>query len=520
MASKVKFIDTSSMALPPEPRANSLAAAFGTKLFCHETLRALLGYLLLALVLRGATIGFPVIHIDEQFYLLVGDRMLHGTLPFVDVWDRKPIGLFLIYAAIRLLGGVGIVQYQLMALGFAVGTSVLIYRISRQIAPREGAWWAGVAYQLYLSSFYCFGGQAPVFYNLIMATAGALMMRVWIRGETGRVFVPGCAVMAVVGMAMQIKYTVVFEGMAFGLTLIWIAHRAGWHRGRIAAASLVWACIALVPTAAAWGAYAAIGHGQDFVQANFLSIFGRHEDFLGSLWRLTKETLALLGVGFAIRHAHRLIPQGSRRSAAHGFALVWAASAVLGFLLFGTWYDHYVAPLLVPLMICAAPSLGRPAPLRWITRWVIGFGVAAAAVVTIYNVRHHGTTDQVYAAADAIHEARTSAAPGNPCIYINEGDPVLYLLSGSCLTTRYTFPNHLNSMSESQALGVDPLAEVNRIMATHPAAVVMTKTPSYLPANMITRNAIFAALARDYELFATREVGWRTLLIYRLKPGK
>ena len=58
---------------------------------------------LLGLLLRGATLGYPIIHIDEQFYLLVGDRMLHGAVPFVDIWDRKPIGLFLIYAATRLL---------------------------------------------------------------------------------------------------------------------------------------------------------------------------------------------------------------------------------------------------------------------------------------------------------------------------------------------------------------------------------------------------------------------------------
>ncbi|MGC5220785.1 hypothetical protein, partial [Escherichia coli] len=40
-------------------------------------------YLAVGLVLRGATLGYPAIHIDEQFYLLVGDRMLHGAVPFV-----------------------------------------------------------------------------------------------------------------------------------------------------------------------------------------------------------------------------------------------------------------------------------------------------------------------------------------------------------------------------------------------------------------------------------------------------
>lgn len=49
---------------------------------------------LVALVARWVTFGNPVIGFDEQFYLLVGDRMLHGAMPFVDIFDRKPVGLF------------------------------------------------------------------------------------------------------------------------------------------------------------------------------------------------------------------------------------------------------------------------------------------------------------------------------------------------------------------------------------------------------------------------------------------
>ena len=63
------------------------------------------GILLFATLVRCQTFGDPFIGFDEQFYLLVGDRMWHhGDLPFVDIFDRKPIGLFLIYAAIRALG--------------------------------------------------------------------------------------------------------------------------------------------------------------------------------------------------------------------------------------------------------------------------------------------------------------------------------------------------------------------------------------------------------------------------------
>lgn len=472
-------------------------------------------YLAVGLVLRGATLGFPVIHIDEQFYLLVGDRMLHGAVPFVDIWDRKPVGLFLLFAAIRLMGGDGILQYQLVALACVAGTSLVIYRMAREIAAPMGAFWAGVAYQLFLSAFFCFGGQAPVFYNLLMALAGLGMMRVWTAQNSRGLFVHGLAIMAVVGVSLQIKYTVVFEGLAFGLMLMLRARQLGWAYGRVMAGAAAWAGIALLPTLAAWGVYIAMGHGMAFAQANFLSIFDRHEAFGGSLFRLFKETLALLPVWIAIFLAPRkLPPMRAAALPALGFLRIWALVAVGGFLIFGTWYDHYVAPLLVPLTALSAPALGLGKPHRWYTNFMIGLGLVAASAVTIYNTRHHGTSEEVDIAADMIRNAAATPT-GQGCVYINEGDPILYHMTNACFVTRYIFPNHLNGMVDAHALGVDAGQEIEATMARRPQVVVMAVEPSSLPVNWKTRSMMFHHLKRDYKLAGLAHVGWRDLLIYR-----
>ena len=61
----------------------------------HSRDRSLLlsaGILLLgAMFTRVACIGDPALHMDEEFYLLVADRIWQGALPYVDIWDLKPI---------------------------------------------------------------------------------------------------------------------------------------------------------------------------------------------------------------------------------------------------------------------------------------------------------------------------------------------------------------------------------------------------------------------------------------------
>ena len=74
------------------------------------------------LALRSIWFGDPVADFDEQLYSFIGWRMQYGELPFIDLWDRKPFGLFAIFGLIHFLFGPSALAYQLVATGFAVAT--------------------------------------------------------------------------------------------------------------------------------------------------------------------------------------------------------------------------------------------------------------------------------------------------------------------------------------------------------------------------------------------------------------
>lgn len=476
----------------------------------HPNWLAFLGLLLFATLVRAQTFNNPVIGFDEQFYLLVGDRMLNGALPYVDIFDRKPIGLFLIYAGARLLGGAGFVQYKIVALIVVSLTSFLIYRAAKPISNTVAALTAAALYSLYLNFMEGEGGQSEVFFNLLMLAAG---LCVWQAVRTReRVISLGSAAMFLVGLAIQIKYTVLFEGVFFGLVLLWVLYKQRQRVALIFSLASLWVALALLPTLLAALAYWHLGALNAFAFANFYSLFGRNK---ATFWEQSNGFLEICGIllpimGFAVAGWFKVkLPLR--------FIMAWIAAAVLGMVVFGSFGNaHYGMPLLAPCCIAAAAFFAHT---RHAKRWMIG---ALASLFILSQVVIGRVTYLKGGYTEAMSVAR--AAMPNPqlpgaCIFVYDGFPALYMLTRSCLPSRWVFPGHLNTVSEDsgKALGVNPEAEVARILATRPQ-VIIDDAPAYEGGNPKTRAMVHAVLAKDYTLTLSQKTGdARFRLVYRRK---
>jgi len=468
----------------------------------------------IALAFRLILFGNPVVHVDEEFYLLVADRWNHGALPFVDIWDRKPVGLFLLYRLFLLVPGDPVWVYQLFGIAATAATALLVQRMAREIARPSSAWLAGLVYIFVMPAFSCAFGQAPVFYNLLMAYAALQLVEVWKRPEAPHLIGRGMIVMTLVGVALQIKYSVLFEGIAFGLMLLARGWADVWSWRRLAFAGLAWAFAALAPTLLAYGWYAAIGHGQDFLQANFISILQRLPDGNASWFRLWTQLIALTPFWLAVLVAPRVMAMPRPRDPVVPAVLrCWAVAAVIGYLVFGTWYDHYVAPMLTPLAVLSAPVLARSVPVeRWFGRFLLVASAVGGLAVMAIQFKNHGTAHQFEAMTQLI---RSEMHGG--CFYQFDGEPGLYRSVDACIPTRYAFSTHLNSWNEAPAIGVDAGREVARIMLTHPNVVLIGDwKPVYLD-NHVSREVAKDFLARDYERYSRFALGSHRFSLYRLK---
>jgi len=461
--------------------------------------------LLVAILIRARDFGNPAIHVDEEYYLLVGDRMLHGVLPYIGIWDRKPVGLFLIFAAIRLIPGDGILTYQLAATLFAAATAWMIARAGRKLgASGGGAIAAAIGYILWLSLLSGRGGQSPVFYNLFIAAGGLLTLRLpLLAAQGGRraIVLNGAGACLLAGLAIQTKYTPVVEGAFFGLAHLCYLRRARASWLAMGGAATLWAGLGLAPTGLAVAYYYWRGpvEFQAFWFSNFVSIGLRRGYPAAKIAARLAGTMTQLAP-FAVCAV--LCWRERPRNAPTLLVFGWLAAALVAFVMIGAFFDHYALPLMVPLTIIAAPVVGR---YRAALLATMGWGAALL-------VFHLTSEPDDGASARAIAQLIKANSRGE-CPYVFAGDSILYYLAEACLPTAYAFPSTLAYDAERGATGIDETAEVRRIMARRPPVVVTMDHP-LAPWNLATHAVVALTLERDYRLIMAAPRGPDRLLVY------
>ncbi|MBB4155713.1 hypothetical protein GGQ80_003638 [Sphingomonas jinjuensis] len=406
--------------------------------------------LAVALATRWPLIGSPFAGLDEQFYLLAGDRLLHGALPYVDVWDRKPFGLFLLYAAMRQLPGDGILAYQLVSTAFVALAGILTVAVAR----RGAGWTASLAAGGVViggSTFLGVGlGEAPVFYDpLVIAAAWLILAR---RG--------GGWAMLLMGIAITIKTTAVFEGIAFGVLLL-LTHRERGFPALVGRAAR-YALIGAAPTLAIAGFYASQGDFAAFWFANVTSILRRQGG--------TSDASLIQLVASLLLVAPLALPAviGWRRARDRMLLGAWSMAAGLGFLAVGYFAFHYALPLLAPLAILAAQGLPRRAA-----------PIAATLVASLlgWQAVQASPTEQDRSDLARLLKA-LPADVATHCLLVREGPAILYHAAHACLASPYAFPGHFAAAGEARALGRPRAAILDDALARRPAAIVDRAWPA------------------------------------------
>jgi 4-amino-4-deoxy-L-arabinose transferase-like glycosyltransferase len=425
---------------------------------------------LVVLATRGIWFGDPVAEFDEQLYSLVGWRMTEGDLPYVDLWDRKPFGLFAIFAAAHWLFGPEPIAYQAVATLFAFAGAILVYALSRELVDRATATVAGALYAMLMALYGSQSGQSEIFFMPLML-AMLWLVHDWRRPDAAR---RALWAMALGGLALQIKYTVLPQCLFLGTFALYARWRSGATPAGLLKLSALFALLGLLPTIAVALLYAAIGQFDAFWFANFVSFFDRAPSEAGRLHpKLLVGAIPLAIPALAgLYAAFRLNPPRDWRT--YSLYAGWALSVAASIVLPATTYLYYLAAFAPAAVLLALPLLDRTSRARWIPALMLAGG--ALWLLDLPDRYVHSLserrTEQRLSDALAAH-----VGAERDCLYVFDGPAALYRTTGSCLPTKYIYPDHLNNALERGSLGVSQPAEIRRILAAHPGAIVTANKP-------------------------------------------
>ena len=187
--------------------------------------------------------------------------------------------------------------------------------------------------------------------------------------------------------------------------------------------------------------------------------------------------------------------------------VIYALGMVATIFLPATVYLYYFAAFSAPAALIALPFIDRRGP----GGIVPGFVLLVAICLLLNPASRYRDSLAQRAEAMALAAVIAPHVDGERrCMWIHDGPTVLYRLTGSCVPTRFVYPDHLNNALETPALGVDQTAEAARILASKPP-VLVTGDPHVTPQNEEVEALLRGTLARDYAEGGSARIGGRTI---------
>jgi 4-amino-4-deoxy-L-arabinose transferase-like glycosyltransferase len=435
-------------------------------------------FLTLSVLTRLPVLHRAVLDWDESLYFLMAQQWRLGHLPYTNVWDNKPLGIYVIFAAFQAVIP-GIAAIRMATMLFVALLACTVFRITEILtASRQAAWLAGVA--LVLASLSNDGLSANT--ELFMASFTALAV-LGVLAE-----VPSWVVGLALGCAVMVKDVAITEAPCIFLLLLY--RQRDWRAGL--------SCLlgAAAPLAAALALYAANGQLPLWWECNVLANLRRAGVPLPAstvLWGLQTQAARWGGLYAA---ALLLALLGRGRSLAALFPPLWLLCALAGAASAKSFYDHYFLQALPPLCICLGALYALLPP-----RLPLRAALVAAALAQPLRAAQQAMAYAI--SPDIISTAGADLAAQHPTsLYVFDAQPILYALANTPLPTRYVLPSVLTRTTLPRVAGVDAPAEVARILATRPQFIAR-RAPA--PNDLLTNQAIYAALdaalAQNYTLW-------------------
>ncbi len=485
-----------------------------------------------SLLLRLPGFFRSVLDWDESLYFLMAEQWRGGHLPYLTIWDNKPVGIYAIFALFQTIFGNGIGAIRIAAVVASARTSFMIYRIVLKIGSDEQRYAIGAAVfsgLMFAIAALSNGGQASnTELFMVIFTCGAAWCVFDRKLLAARPVLKSFCAGLLLGSAFMIKYVMVFEAITLTLALIFTTPAVS--RGRrlaMLAAAIAGASLPMLLTGVL---YLHAGAAPIWLDESILSNLRRSA---AGFARIDLPFAEKLVKWISLNIAGAIVVWRALRDPRDATAMVlalWLITAALGVIAAKSFYSHYFIEMLPPLCVCFGWVLGHAVP-GGIKRWsipaqalaalLLAIPTLGAAGVAIANtlhplisisaggIRFHADTPDQIAA-----DIAPLSAPSGFKLYVFDYQPVLYVLTGARLPTRFPYPADITTLFLARVARIEPEPELQQILAHDPEFIVVARAPiSELPENPVIYRDLRQSIALRYDLWKQYDEA----KVYRLK---
>lgn len=497
----------------------------------HEAFRVYPVFFLLTLFVRAAFFFDYVINWDESTYILMGQGILDGILPYTSLWDMKPPLVFLVYALFIFFFGRHIESVRFGGALLVFAGACFLYHAVKRVYGKASGFWAAVLLIVYSATF-AFGG-AVMTEHLAILPLCALLFFVSARPMSSQsAFACGLSL----GACVMIRTNLAYAGFLLLPLIFYEGFLADKRRGALLHSGSFLAGGLLLPLLT-FMIYAFAGEIGPLIRSNWSVALDYARENPASLWERTglvffllRHSLFSLNFFFWVAGLGGLwfiYGRSGRPSEECRFMGLTAAIfllVTLSMIKTGRAYQHYLLQMIPLAAVPGGVFLSRIFGLRGQIRWLglillitATFGISLTPVVRHYYLIYHSVKHGSLHRHDPVyHVAQHLNRQGVRGQYVYFADAHIgYWLTGAKIPTRYVQP--ANIAIDYMVRGVDgpeatPVSELQKILAQKPVYIVTRKNLWYFQTDCPVCGVILnRALKEHYYL----EAVFGHLLIYR-----
>jgi 4-amino-4-deoxy-L-arabinose transferase-like glycosyltransferase len=478
--------------------------------------------ILITLLVRSAFFFKDIINWDESTFILMGQSIIDGNLPYTELWDLKPPGVFFIFALFITLFGKSIVSIRLGGALCVILTSFCTYYIGKNLSNNRVGILAATLCTFMVSALPA--GQATMTEHLaIVPLVGALTILVIKKKTLFMLFLTGI----LMGIATMIRLNLAYVTFIIGFCLLFVENPLLFPYNSIKR-GFVYSIGVFFVIGLFYLPYLITGYQQiwwDSVviaplsyadsQHSMINAFRLHLRYIWSnisdIRKITFGISILLWIG-GLAGIIFNFKQWKNNSKEKKEKLLWIIlfliSTLISILKGGATHSHYLIQLVPFMSLMAAVFLDSIIVGQWIITSIIVMALVISMKPSIGQYKYAisrilGGESLIYGATYEIADYLTQENAINEPVYMMTDHLVYWHINAKPMRQSVTHPSNIGKEYLLKVLldqDTSTEIELNNILTQKPKFIIKNKSVWYLSRKNDANLLLETTLNNNYQL--------------------